>query len=160
MKKIILLIVACVFMQQNYGQELIKIDYSDFKSNPFLDNATYKDFISLTYNTEAGIANVYPNSTDISNKENTIKIIRLQSKNISALNQYFNFSSSVEIIIIEISEPNLNIDLIDCKTINRFNNLKYIFYKYKIDIKNDKDLKKIKCLPVNIKQVYSKIFTT
>ena len=160
MKKIIFLVVVCSFLQQSFSQELIKVDYSNLKNSQFPNQNNLTEFTSLTNNTEAGIANVYLNSIDINNKENTVKVLRVQSKNILALNKSFDFSNSVEIIIIEVIKGDFNLDSIDCDSIKRFKNLKYIFYKYIIDIENDQQLQKIKCLPVNVSQVYSKIFTT
>ncbi|MDO6597953.1 hypothetical protein Q4512_13590 [Oceanihabitans sp. 2_MG-2023] len=156
MRKVILLFVVCLISQFGFAQELVKLDYSDFMNSQYMKSNSLEGFKYLATEAEVGVAYLEQNETKTYNTENSIKLIRVTSSNIDKLNTSLNFSSSVEMIIIDILKPNLNLEAIDCSKLKQFDNLKYIYYRYQIDIKNNSELQKFNCLPVTVKQYYTK----
>ncbi|WP_055437405.1 hypothetical protein [Lacinutrix algicola] len=160
MKKIILLIIACAFMQESFSQKIIKLEYSDYENIEFIEKNNLKEFATLTNNANVGIAYLYPNEISTNTSEKNIKVIIINSKDINSLYRSFDFSNSIKIIIIDIQSPKFNLDTIDCSKLKQFNNLNYIYYRYQFDIDNNYELQDLNCLPENIIQVCSKLFTT
>lgn len=156
MKKVILLFVVCLISQISFAQELVEIDNSDFENSQYMKTNNLEDFKYLATKADVGVAYLEPNNLKTYNKENSIKLIRVTSNNVKELNASFNFSNSVEMIIIDILKPNLNLNTIDCSKLKQFGNLKYIYFRYQIDLKNNSELQKFNCLPVSVKQYYIK----
>ncbi|MBU2940100.1 hypothetical protein KO494_11175 [Lacinutrix sp. C3R15] len=156
MKKVILLFVVALTSQLAFTQELVKLDFSDFENTQLMKTNNLENFKYLATKAEVGVAYLEENKIKTYNTENGIKLIRVTSNAIEGLNKSLNFSSSVEMIIIDILKPNFNIKSIDCSNLKQFGNLKYIYFRYQIDIKNNSELQKFDCLPVNVKQYYTK----
>ncbi|WP_452230181.1 MULTISPECIES: hypothetical protein [unclassified Lacinutrix] len=156
MKKVILLLVVSLISQLGFTQELVKLDYSDFENNQLMKSNALDDFKNLATKAEIGVAYLEQNKVKTYNKENGIKLIRVSSSDMEELNASLDFSSSVEMIIIQILKPNLNLETIDCSKLKQFDNLKYIYYIYQIDMENNSELQKINCLPIHVKQYYTK----
>ena len=156
MKKVILLLVVCLISQLGFTQELVKLDYSDFENSQLMKSNALDDFKNLATKAEIGVAYLEQNKVKTYNKENGIKLIRITGSDIAELNTSLDFSKSVEMIIIHISKPTFNLETIDCSRLKQFGNLKYIYFIYQIDIKTDNDLQKFNCLPIHVKQYYTK----
>jgi hypothetical protein len=156
MKKVILLLAISLISQIGFTQELVKLDYSDFENSQLMKSSSLEDFKNLATKAEIGVAYLEQNNTKIYNSKNGIKLIRVTSSDIEELNAFLDFSSSVEMIIIDIITPNFNLDTIDCTKLKQFDNLKYIYFRYQIEIKNNSELQKINCLPIHVKQFYTK----
>lgn len=148
--------MVCLISQLGFSQELVKLDYSDFENTQFMKTNNLEDFKYMATKADVGVAYLEPNKIKTYNTENGIKLIRVSSSNIQELNASMNFSSSVEMIIINILKPNFNLDTIDCSKLKQYDNLKYIYFIYQTDFKNNSELQKLNCLPVNVKQYYTK----
>lgn len=156
MKKVILFLVVCLISQLGFTQELVKLDYSDFENSQLMKSNSLDDFKNLATKAEIGVAYLERNNVKTYNKENGIQLIRLTDSDIAELNTSLDFSKSVEMIIIHISKPTFNLQTIDCSNLKQFENLKYIYFIYQIDIKENSELQKFNCLPIHVKQYYTK----
>jgi len=155
MKKLILLIVICLGSQLSFSQDLVKLDFSDFNDSQMLRRSNLEEFKNLATKADVGVAYLESDEIKTYNVKNGIKLIRVASNNFQELNKSLKFSNSVELIIIDILKPNFNLDLIKCPDLKQFKNLKYIYFIYQIDLKNNNDLQKFNCLPTTVKQYYT-----
>jgi len=155
MKKIIVLFVVCCITHFGFAQDLIKLEHSDIKNSQFIESNNLQDLANLISSSQTGFAYLGLNKTTKKNEESGIKLLQLKGEQISKLNSSLDFASSVQMIIIEISDPSFKTSDLDCLQTQQFTKLKYIYFRYTFEIDSNTDLQRFDCFTNAVKQFYS-----
>ena len=155
MKKVIFSIVVCFITYMSSAQDLKQLDQNKLNDQQFVASQNLEDFSRLATNAKVGVAYIESNGIKKYNTERGIKLIRIKGEDFQKLSSNTDFNNSVEMIIINISKPGFSISEADCNILNRFPNLKYVYFKYQTNLYSRGKLNKFNCTANKVKQYYS-----
>ena len=155
MKKVIFSIVVCFISYLSSAQDLKQLDQNKLTDQRFVSSQNLEDFSRLATSAEVGVAYIELNGIKKYNSERGIKLIRIHGEHMQLLNSGTDFNNSVEMIVITVSRPGFSISETDCNMLNRFPNLKYVYFNYTNNLYSNNKLKKFNCTTKKVKQYYS-----
>jgi len=152
MKKSLLFLVILITTYTCYSQTPLMLKKSDVQSKAFRVANNLDSVLRLYDDQEVGLATFEDNEIFFINKDKGVKKLYLNSKDLERINKPFDFSDSLQMILIKISDLDFDLQRIDCSRLHEFKSLKHIFYIIETKLDTQEKLAKPNCFTKKVKQ--------